>query len=52
MYKANNKLLAEAAAGDELAAKIIKSQEDYLKDSRAYTDISERAYLNTMGTVE
>jgi TRAP-type mannitol/chloroaromatic compound transport system substrate-binding protein len=52
MYKANNKLLTEAATGDELAAKIIKSQEDYLKDSRAYTDISERAYLNTMGTVE
>jgi TRAP-type mannitol/chloroaromatic compound transport system substrate-binding protein len=52
MYKANNKLLTEAAAGDELAAKIIKSQEDYLKDSRAYTDISQRAYLNTMGTVE
>ncbi|SHK21309.1 TRAP-type mannitol/chloroaromatic compound transport system, substrate-binding protein [Marinobacter antarcticus] len=52
MYKANNKLLKEAAAGDELAAKIIKSQEDYLKDSRAYTDISERAYLNTMGSVE
>ena len=52
MYKANKKLLAEAAEGDKLAARIIESQEKYLKDSRAYTDISERAYLNTMDEVE
>lgn len=52
MYKANKKLLKQAAAGDELAAKIVKSQEDYQAKSRAYTDISERAYLNTMAEVE
>lgn len=52
MYKANKKLLEEAAAGDELAARIIESQEKYLEKSRAYTDISERAYLNTMAEVE
>lgn len=52
MYEANQKLLKEAAARDDLAAKIVKSQEDYLEKSRAYTDISERAYLNTMAEVE
>ncbi|WP_417515809.1 TRAP transporter substrate-binding protein [Marinobacter sp.] len=52
MYDANKKLLKEAAASNEQAARIVKSQEDYLEQSRAYTDISERAYLNTMGTVE
>lgn len=48
MYKANNELLAETAAGDPLAKKIIDSQEKYMKDARAYTNISDRAYLNTM----
>ena len=52
MYKANKKLLEEAAAGDKLAARIVESQEKYLEKSRAYTDISERAYLNTMAEVE
>ncbi|MEA1080643.1 TRAP transporter substrate-binding protein [Marinobacter qingdaonensis] len=52
MYEANQKLLKEAAAGDELAAKIVKSQAEYLEKSRAYSDISERAYLNTMAEVE
>ena len=52
MYEANKKLLKEAAAGSDMAAKIIKSQEEYLRKSRAYTDISERAYLNTMAEVE
>ncbi len=52
MYEANEKLLKEAAAGDELAAKIVESQEEYLEQSRAYTTISERAYLNTMAEVE
>ncbi|MGO1460785.1 MAG: hypothetical protein ACTHYN_01330 [Marinobacter sp.] len=37
---------------NEQAARIVKSQQGYLEQSRAYTDISERAYLNTMGTVE
>lgn len=52
MYAANKKLLDEAAEGSEMAAKIIESQQNYLEQSRAYTDISERAYLNTMAEVE
>lgn len=52
MYNASEKLLKEASESNEQAARIIKSQEDYLARSRAYTEISERAYLNTMGTVE
>jgi len=35
-----------------MAAKIIDSQLEYQKQSRAYTEISERAYLNTMAEVE
>ncbi|NVD36002.1 TRAP transporter substrate-binding protein [Marinobacter lutaoensis] len=52
MYEANKKLLKEAAENSEMAAKIIESQRNYLQKSRAYTDISERAYLNTMAEVE
>ncbi len=52
MYDANKKLLKESAEGSEMAAKIIESQQNYLEQSRAYTDISERAYLNTMTEVE
>lgn len=52
MYKANKKLLKEAAEGNEQAARIIESQEEYLQKTRAYTDISTRAYLNTMAEVE
>ncbi len=52
MYSANKKLLKEAADSGEMAAKIVDSQEQYLRQSRAYTDISERAYLNTMAEIE
>ncbi|MBN7770345.1 TRAP transporter substrate-binding protein [Marinobacter daepoensis] len=52
MYEANKKLLKEAASESEMAAKIIDSQQNYLEQSRAYSDISERAYLNTMAEVE
>ncbi|MBB5319808.1 TRAP transporter substrate-binding protein [Marinobacter oulmenensis] len=52
MYDANKKLLKEAAGRNELAARIVESQENYLDKTRAYTDISTRAYLNTMGEVE
>eukprot|EP00003_Mantamonas_plastica_P023487 TRINITY_DN4237_c0_g3_i1.p2 TRINITY_DN4237_c0_g3~~TRINITY_DN4237_c0_g3_i1.p2 ORF type:complete len:359 (+),score=76.74 TRINITY_DN4237_c0_g3_i1:1126-2202(+) len=52
MYDANQKLLDEAAASNELAKRIVESQESYLEKTRAYTDISERAYLNTMAEVE
>ncbi len=51
MAKANDKLLAEAAAGDPEAKKIIDSQAMYLKNARNYTDISLRAYLNTMAEI-
>ena len=52
MFDANKKLLKEASDSNEQAARIIKSQQDYLVQSRAYSDISERAYLNIMGTVQ
>ncbi|MCG7198292.1 TRAP transporter substrate-binding protein [Marinobacter pelagius] len=52
MVAANEKLLKEAAAENELAARIVESQEEYLEKTRAYTDISTRAYLNTMAEVE
>ena len=51
MAKANDKLLAEAAANDPQAKKIIDSQAMYLKNARNYTDISLRAYLNTMAEI-
>ncbi len=49
---ANKKLLTEAAEDSAIAKKIIDSQLSYQEQSRAYTDISERAYLNTMAEVE
>ncbi|HBM50007.1 MAG TPA: ABC transporter substrate-binding protein, partial [Marinobacter sp.] len=52
MYDANKKLLTEAAEDSAIAKKIIDSQLSYQEQSRAYTDISERAYLNTMAEVE
>ncbi|MDX1757180.1 MAG: TRAP transporter substrate-binding protein [Marinobacter sp.] len=52
MYAANQKLLAEAAEGDELAKRIVDSQAQYLEQARAYTEISDRAYLNTMAELE
>lgn len=52
MYDANKKLLTEAAEDSAIAKKIIDSQLSYQEQSRAYTDISERPYLNTMAEVE
>ncbi len=43
MYDANKKLLTEAAEDSGIAKKIIDSQLSYQEQSRAYTDISERA---------
>jgi TRAP-type mannitol/chloroaromatic compound transport system substrate-binding protein len=48
MKKANDDLLIEKAASDEMAAKIIKSQQDYLKLVRVWTDISEYGYLKSV----
>ncbi len=47
MRKANDELLAEKAASDPLAKKILDSQAEYMRKSRAWTDISDKAYLNS-----
>lgn len=44
----NDRKLQERAAADPLAARIIASQSDYLKQARAWVDISERAYIGNM----
>lgn len=43
---ANDKLLKEHAAQDPLAKEIQASQAAYLKQVRAWTDISTKAYLD------
>ncbi len=48
MRKANDELLAEKAAEDPVAKKILDSQAEYMKKARAWTDISDRAYLNSL----
>jgi TRAP-type mannitol/chloroaromatic compound transport system substrate-binding protein len=45
---ANDELLAEAAAADPLAKQIIDSQQAYQKTARVWTNISDRAYLNSL----
>ncbi len=47
MRKANDELIAEAAAKDPMAKKIIDSQAAYLKKVRVWTEISDNAYLNS-----
>jgi len=47
LHKANNELLAESAAKDPLAKEILDSQATYLKKARRWTDISDKAYLNS-----
>ncbi len=49
LYKANEELLEERAAKDPLAKEIIESQRAYLRKVRAWTDISDKAYLNSVG---
>lgn len=48
MRSANDELLAEFAAADPLAKEIIESQADYLVKARAWTAISDQAYLNSI----
>jgi TRAP-type mannitol/chloroaromatic compound transport system substrate-binding protein len=48
MRKANDELIQEFAARDPLAKEIIESQADYLAKARAWTAISDQAYLNSM----
>ncbi len=44
---ANKKLLVELAAKNPLSKEIIQSQKNYLKKVRAWTAISDQAYLNS-----
>ncbi len=48
LKNANDELLAEFAAADPLAREIIDSQAEYLAQARAWTSISDQAYLNSM----
>jgi TRAP-type mannitol/chloroaromatic compound transport system substrate-binding protein len=45
---ANDELLKEASAADPLAKKIIESQQAYQAKVRVWTNISDRAYLNSL----
>ncbi len=47
LHKANNELLAESATKDPLAKEILDSQATYLKKARRWTNISDKAYLNS-----
>jgi TRAP-type mannitol/chloroaromatic compound transport system substrate-binding protein len=48
MRKANQEILAEKAAEDPLAKEIIESQDAYLRMSRKWTEISDKAYLDSI----
>lgn len=48
MKKANKELLAKRAGEDVLAKEIQESQANYLKSARAWTNISDKSYLNTV----
>jgi TRAP-type mannitol/chloroaromatic compound transport system substrate-binding protein len=48
MQKANNELLAEHAGKDPLAKRIQDSQAAYMAKARAWTEISDKAYLNSL----
>ena len=49
LQAANAKLLAENAAADPFAAKVLASQQDYLAKARQWTTMSDLAYLNSTG---
>ena len=49
MRQANEELLAERAAADPLAKEIQESQAAYMAKARAWTAISDQAYLNSLG---
>jgi len=46
LRKANDELLAEFAAKDEMTAKILNSIRAYQKDARAWTNFSDKTYLS------
>ncbi|SMM99685.1 TRAP transporter solute receptor, unknown substrate 6 [uncultured Candidatus Thioglobus sp.] len=47
LKNANDKLLANLAAKNPLSKEIIESRRNYLKQIRAWTNISDKAYLNS-----
>ncbi|WP_133010799.1 TRAP transporter substrate-binding protein [Marinomonas flavescens] len=51
MNKANEELLAEAAAKDPLTKEILDSQKAYMKTARVWTNISDRAYLESLDSI-
>ncbi|MDX1551963.1 MAG: TRAP transporter substrate-binding protein [Marinobacter sp.] len=48
LREATEKLLEKEAEKDELAKEIITSQREYLKQVRQWTNISDKAYLNSV----
>ena len=48
LHKANDELLAEAAAKDPQAKEILDSQAAYMQKARKWTDISDKAYLDSL----
>jgi TRAP-type mannitol/chloroaromatic compound transport system substrate-binding protein len=48
MRKANQEIIDEKSAADPLAREIIESQAAYLKMSRKWTEISDKAYLDSI----
>jgi TRAP-type mannitol/chloroaromatic compound transport system substrate-binding protein len=47
MKETNDVLLKEFAAKDPMTAEILKSIQDYQAKARAWTNLSDRAYLDT-----
>lgn len=45
---ANDALLKENAANDPFAAKVLASQQDYMKKVRQWTNMSDKAYLDSI----
>ena len=52
MKKANDELLTEEAAKDPLAKEIIDSQAAYMKTVRVWSNISDRAYLESVDRLD
>ncbi|MCL6414061.1 TRAP transporter substrate-binding protein DctP [Aestuariirhabdus sp. Z084] len=51
MQAASHKLLLKKSAKDKLSAQILKSQEDYLSQVRAWTEISDFSYLESANEI-
>ncbi|RNF52546.1 ABC transporter substrate-binding protein [Marinomonas hwangdonensis] len=51
MKNANQELLDESAAKDPLAKEILDSQAAYMKKARVWTNISDRAYLDSVDSL-